>query len=123
MSTWTYSDATVGTIVDGEIITLVERFAGGEHEFIRITTATGGRRTEKATEPLAILHWADPRLVDVTALDMATGVDYFVEWLGLGEADNYPALLTGLHGLALEINRRRALACIRRECVCHGRGR
>lgn len=118
----TYADATPGTIWDGELVTEVEHFQGGEHHFVRVAVASGGRRTEAADHPAEIQHWADPKLVNASDRDLDRGMEIFADMI----EDNLPdkaKVLDMLHALALERNRRRALACLARKCVCHGRGR
>jgi hypothetical protein len=125
--TSTYGDITVGSVWDGDVITSREVFAGGNWEFIRLTTRTGGRRTEAADFPVDSLtgvRIAEPLLIDVPDDQLLIGAGVFAEHVKAGYGD----LLTGLHGIALEMHRRRALDCITRGCrradsgcVCHMR--
>lgn len=119
----TYGNVQRGDIIDGHVISKIDRWCADDVEMTRLHTEDGGKRTQCSDYPVMIQHHADPKLVDVSDEDLATGVDYFVAWLALDEADNYPALMIGLHGLALEMNRRRALACITSSCICHGKGK
>lgn len=118
----TYGKVRRGDIIDGHAISWIDRWCAEDVEMTRLHTEDGGNRTQCSDYPVMVQHHADPKLVDVSDEDLAAGVDYFAAWLDLGEADNYPALMTGLHGLALELNRRRALACIASSCACRGNG-
>lgn len=126
--TRTYGDITVGSIVDGEIITkreVVAPAAGPHSALIRLTTHTGGQRTECAGQGIASLrvqHIAEPLLIDVPDDQLMIGAGVFAEHVKAG----YPDLLTGLHGIANEMHRRRAVDCIERGCskadsgcICH----
>lgn len=128
--TQTYGDITVGTVWDGDVVTKREIVApaAGEHaEIIRLSTRSGGRRTELASLPLDTLtltdvRIAEPLLVDVPDDQLALGAGVFADQV----RDGFEALLDGLHGCANEIHRRRALDCIERGCsraddgcVCH----
>jgi hypothetical protein len=116
--TSTYGDITVGSVWDGDIVTEREIFAGGEHEFIRLTTRTGGRRTEAADFPLdslSGLRIAEPLLLDVPDDQLAIGADGFADNVRMG----YREQLDSLHAIALEMERRKAVTCIERGC---GRG-
>lgn len=118
--TLTYGDITVQSIVDGELITerLVINYPGGPD--IQLVTASGGRRTERADTPADVVtlqHLADPTLVDVPDEDL----DAFAVAVHAGIGVVPVAWqIEAQHGVALEMNRRRALACIARKCVCHG---
>ena len=118
----TFADITVGSIVDGEVITerLVIRYPGGRD--IQLVTASSGRRTENAASPADVVnlqHLADPLLVDVPDEDL----DAFAVAVNAGIGVVPVAWqIEAQHGVALEMNRRRALACIAHKCVCHGKG-
>lgn len=114
----TYMDITVGSVWDGDIVTSREVFAGGDREFIRLTTRTGGQRTEAADFPLdglSGLRIAQPLLLDVPDDQLAIGAAVFAEHVQAG----YSEMLDCLHEVALEMERRRAVVCIERGC---GRG-
>lgn len=116
--TSTYGDITVGSVWDGDVVTGREVFAGGEWEFIRLTTRTGGKRTEAADFPLdslSGLRIAEPLLLDVPDDQLAIGANVFAEHVQAG----YSEMLDGLHGIALEMERRAAIVCIENGC---GRG-
>jgi hypothetical protein len=123
--TSTYADITVGSVWDGDVVTGREVFAGGEHEFIRLTTRSGGRRTEPADFPVASLtgvRIAEPLLLDVPDDQLLIGAGVFAQHVNAGYSD----LMDGLHGIAREMHRRRAVDCMRRGCrrmdqgcVCH----
>lgn len=125
----TYADITVGSVWDGDVVTSREVFAGGEREFIRLGTRTGGRRTEAADFPLdglTGLRIADPLLTDVPDDQLAIGADVFADQARQG----WDGMVDGLHGIALEMERRRAVVCIERgcgrggwRCQCHRFGR
>lgn len=89
--TYTYADIKNGDLIDSEKVTLVERFAGGDWEFIRVTVASGGCRTESADHPAGATDW---RLANVTDEDLLTAPRVWP--------------IEALHGVALEINRRAA---------------
>lgn len=114
----TYGDITVNSVWDGDVVTEREVFAGGDWEFIRLATRTGGRRTEAADFPvdgLTGLRIADPLLVDVPDADLNIGAGTFAK----AARDGWDGMIDGLHGIALEMERRRAVTCIERGC---GRG-
>lgn len=124
----TYADITVGSVWDGDIVTNREIVvpAAGEHaEIIRLTTRTGGRRTEAGDLPLDSLtgvRIAEPLLADVPDDQLLTGAGVFAQHVNAGYAD----LMNGLHGVAREMHRRRAADCIERGCskadsgcICH----
>lgn len=125
MTSSTWADITVHSTWDGDIVTQREVFAGGNWEFIRLTTRTGGRRTEAAdfpTDSLTGLRVAEPLLVDVPDDQLAIGAGVFAEHVQAG----YSEMLEGLQGCAREMHRRRALDCIERGCsrtdqgcICH----
>jgi hypothetical protein len=116
--TSTYGDITVGSVWDGDIVTareVVAPAAGKHAELIRLSTRTGGRRTESADFPLDSLtglRIAEPLLVDVPDDQLLIGAGVFAEHVKAGYGD----MLTGLHGVALEMHRRRAVDCIERGC-------
>lgn len=126
--TITYADITVNSVWDGDLVIQREVFAGGDWEFVRLTMKTGGRRTEAAnfsTEELQGLRIANPVLVDVPNDELLLGAGVFADQAREG----WDGMVDALHGVALEIHRRRALACVERGCwkadrgcVCH-RGR
>jgi hypothetical protein len=102
--TYTYGDIKISDLIDGELVTKVERFAGGDWEFIRVTVASGGHRTEAADHPAGP---TDRTLADVSDKDLSDAADVF--------ADHHrdrivPPKWTipALHGVALEMNRRAA---------------
>lgn len=116
----TYGDINRGDIIDGHIISETLRWCAEDMEFTRLCTQDGGYRTECSDYPVTVQHHADPTLVDVDDVDL----DQFVKAVNCS-IGVVPAhwIIQALHGVALEMNRRRALACIARSCVCHGNGK
>lgn len=119
--TSTYADITVGSVWDGDVISDREEWAVDALDgrpackFIRLTTRTGGRRTEAADFPLDSLtglRIAEPLLLDVPDDQLAIGANVFADSVRDGATD----LLTGLHGIALEMERRAAIVCIENGC-------
>ena len=105
--TYTYADLKIGDLVDGERVIAKEDWSvgpvfGPAEEYVRITVASGGRRTEKASHPAGPTDW---RLAAVSDEDLAVGADHFADqWRWRGTACQQS--LAALHGVALEINRR-----------------
>lgn len=118
-----YAGITVGSIVDGEVIAERLVFNRNDRQYVQLITNGGGKRTEDADAPVTVVklqHWADPTLIDVPDTDL----DAFAEAVHAGIGVVPVAWqIEAQHGVALEMNRRRALACIARCCVCHGGGK
>ena len=116
----TYGKVQRGDVIDGHVVSKIDRWCAEDVEMTRLYTADGGRRTECSDYPVMVQHHADPTLMDVTDRELKQGASHFASLL------DWPwrsaERMTALHGLALEMNRRRAVACIARSCVCHGRG-
>lgn len=104
--TYTYGDVKIDDLMDGELVTKVERFAGGAWEFIRVTVASGGYRSEAANTPAGPSDW---RLAGCTDQDLAQGADSFAEqWKREAGVLHRDWIMTALQGVAIEINRRAA---------------
>lgn len=107
----TYGQINVGDVLGAEVVTAVETFAGGDWSFTRVTVSSGGRRTEQSDFPVLVNYVADPLLVNVPDADLAAGGDVFADH-ARDRVVPLPWAVTALHGVALEINRRRMIASL-----------
>lgn len=106
----TYGKVNRGDIIDGDVISKIDRWCAEDVEMTRLHTVSGGRRTECSDYPVTVQHHADPTLVNVDQVDL----DQFVRAVNCS-IGVVPAgwIIQALHGVALEENRRRAMDKIR----------
>lgn len=111
--TYTYGDVKVGDLIDSDLVETTYKFWagpwGGPHvDYVRITTKSGGIRTELASHPAGS---TDRELDSINDEDLNWAADTYGDALKNGttpSAKEWKAILLSLHGVAVEMNRRQA---------------